>query len=137
MARRKFSEVERNLMKGIAENLRQIIEKRGWSQKDLADKAGLSTSVISDYLNEKTLATPGSLQMMSDALNIPKGDIDPSFRDLVRESSVVYNTSRELSDLPIEDLIKRQLTYKGHKLTEDQKAQFAKLVQAAADMLQQ
>lgn len=80
MARKKYSEVERELMRGIAFNLRGILKRKGLSQKDLADGANLSTSVISDYLNEKTLATPGSIQDMADFLKVEKSEIDPSFQ---------------------------------------------------------
>lgn len=80
MARRKITEVERNIMKEISKNLRKILKDTGWNQKELAEKVGLSTSVMSDYLNEKTMATPGSVQMMADALGLEKGDIDPSFK---------------------------------------------------------
>lgn len=80
MARKKYTEVERELMKGIAFNLRAILIRKGLSQKDLADGTELSTSVISDYLNEKTLATPGSIQKIADFLNVSKAEIDPTFK---------------------------------------------------------
>lgn len=80
MARKKYSDVERDLMHGIAVNLRAILKRKGLTQKDLADGANLSTSVISDYLNEKTLATPGSIQDLADFLKVSKGEIDPTFR---------------------------------------------------------
>src|SRR5690606_28133755 len=59
------------------------------SQKELAEKTGLSTSVISDYLNEKTLPTPGSVQAIADALGIKKSDIDPTFNDLIEISELI------------------------------------------------
>jgi len=50
--------------------------------------------------------------------------------------SIVNETgSGYLTELPIEELIKLNLTYKGHKLTDEQKQQLAKIIQAAADML--
>lgn len=80
MARKKYTEVERDLIKGIAHNLRAILKRKGLTQKDLADGTELSTSVISDYLNEKTLATPGSIQKIADFLKVSKSEIDPTFQ---------------------------------------------------------
>ncbi|MNO75239.1 LexA repressor [compost metagenome] len=80
MARKKYTEVERDLMKGIALNLRAVLKRKGLSQKDLAEGTDLSTSVISDYINEKTLATPGSVQKMADFLKVSKSEIDPTFK---------------------------------------------------------
>lgn len=97
MARRKFTDVERNLMRDIAYNLKKILKERRMSQKDLADMTGLSTSVISDYINEKTLATPGSVQILSDALDIYKSDIDPTFKGgLTKEASSSYKNGKQL-----------------------------------------
>ncbi|OAS21166.1 helix-turn-helix domain-containing protein [Paenibacillus oryzisoli] len=79
MARRKFTEVERGLMRDIASNIRILLASRNWTQKELADRVGLSTSVMSDYLTEKTLPTPGSVQAIADAFGVPKGRVDPTF----------------------------------------------------------
>ncbi|MDR0269317.1 S24 family peptidase, partial [Paenibacillus sp.] len=54
--------------------------RKGLSQKELAEGTELSTSVISDYLNEKTLATPGSIQKIADFLKVSKSEIDPTFK---------------------------------------------------------
>lgn len=89
MARRKVTDVERKLMKDIAKNLRSILTRKGWSQKELAEESKLSTSVVSDYLHEKTLATPGSLQAMADALGVRKSEIDPTFAGSIEHSDMV------------------------------------------------
>lgn len=91
MARKKYTDVERKIIKDISINLKRILNEKGLSQKDLADLSGLSTSVISDYLTEKTLATPGSIQLMADALNVKKTSIDSS----------LDQGNSELSRLPI------------------------------------
>lgn len=41
----------------------------------------------------------------------------------------------DMLDFPIEDLIRNNLSWKGRRLTDEQKEQFAKFVQAAADLL--
>ncbi|MEK5160725.1 S24 family peptidase [Paenibacillus sp. FSL R5-0527] len=89
MARKKYTEVEKELMKGIAFNLRAILKRKGLTQKELAEGTELSTSVISDYLNEKTLATPGSIQKIADYLKVSKAEIDPTFQS----KNNIYNSN--------------------------------------------
>ena len=66
MARRKYTEVEEKLMNDIAQNLKKILISKKWYQKDLAAAAGLSTSVVSDYISAKTLASPGVIEKMAE-----------------------------------------------------------------------
>jgi len=80
MARSKYTEVEIGMIKDISINLKQILHLKGVSQTELSDKTGLSTSTISDYVLGKTLMSPGNLQKISDALNIPKSDINSSLK---------------------------------------------------------
>jgi repressor LexA len=79
MARRKYTEVEEKLMQDIASNLKKILIGKKWLQKDLAAAAGLSTSVVSDYLNAKTLASPGIIEKIAQVLEVEKSDIDPTY----------------------------------------------------------
>lgn len=79
MARRKITNVERELMKNIAANIKELLKANNWNQKTLAEKAGLAPSVISAYINEKTLPTPGSVQILSDVFGVSKDRIDPTF----------------------------------------------------------
>lgn len=55
----------------------------------------------------------------------------------LKEDPSPYTTGTEPSKpvIKIEELTNHKLTYKGHELTEDQKAQLTKILQAAADML--
>lgn len=95
--RKKYTEVERVLMEEMATNLRAILIRKNISQKELAEITNLSTSAISDYINAKTLMSPGNIQIISDALNVRKGEIDPTFRGTVdmvaKETSAHYNTA--------------------------------------------
>lgn len=77
--RRKYTEIEKDLMKDIANNLKKILKEKGVTQRELAEKTGLSTSAISDYVTAKTLLSPGNLHLIAVALNVFKGDIDPTF----------------------------------------------------------
>lgn len=80
MARSKYTEVELDMIKDIAVNLKRILHLRGVNQTELSDKTGLSTSTISDYVIGKTLMSPGNLQKISDALNVPKSEINPTLK---------------------------------------------------------
>lgn len=82
MARRKYTEVEEKLMTEIAQNLKKILKSKKWFQKDLAEAADLSTSVVSDYLNAKTLASPGVIEKIAEVLGVEKSDIDPTYAKL-------------------------------------------------------
>lgn len=82
MARRKYTEVEEKLMTDIAYNLKKLLVSKKWFQKDLAAAAGLSTSVVSDYLKAKTLASPGIIEKMAEVLGVEKSDIDPTYAKL-------------------------------------------------------
>lgn len=82
MARRKYTEVEEKLMIEIAQNLKKILTSKKWFQKDLAKAADLSTSVVSDYLNAKTLASPGVIEKIAEVLGVEKSDIDPTYAKL-------------------------------------------------------
>lgn len=96
--RKKYTEVDKRLMKEMAYNLKIILDKKNVSQKGLADLTGLSTSAISDYVNAKTLMSPGNVQLISDALDVQKSDIDPTFRGT---SPLNYEPVTNLVKLPL------------------------------------
>lgn len=133
--KRRYTDTDRELMRNIGENLKHTLKIKGVSQKELAELTGLSTSAVSDYVNGKALMNPGTVQLVADALKVTKGDIDPTYRGTISNEKSPVSNEKELLDLPIEELIKHNLSWKGHQLTEEQKQQFAKLVQAAADLL--
>jgi transcriptional regulator with XRE-family HTH domain len=54
-----------------------------------------------------------------------------------KNSNFLVKESESWYDIPIEDLAKRELTFRGKKLNDEQKKQFAKIIQAAADMLRE
>lgn len=99
--RRKYSEIEQNLMEVMARNLKAVLSRTNTSQKDLAAKTGYSESAISDYATAKTLMSPGVLQHVADALGVAKSEIDPTFRStVVMESTATYEVNA-LVQLPI------------------------------------
>jgi repressor LexA len=87
MARRKYTEVEEKLMSDIAQNLKKLLISKKWYQKDLAAAAGLSTSVVSDYISAKTLASPGVIEKMAEVLGVEKSDIDPTYAKLSEQKN--------------------------------------------------
>lgn len=135
--RKKYTEVENELMSVMGKNLKRILTDKEVSQKQLAEKTGLSTSAISDFVNGKTLMSPSNLQIVSEALGVAKGDIDPTFRGSaeIRESSPQYLTGEALDELPIETLDIHNLTKNGKPLTPDQKKRLVQFLNSALDNL--
>lgn len=76
----------------IAENIRRLMNSRGWTQIKLSEVSGISKSTLSDYLNCKTLINPGNVEKLSNAFNVPKSEIDPSFKtnNFITESYEPY-----------------------------------------------
>lgn len=68
------------LKKEIAENIMNLMKKRGWKQKDLSEKANISKSTLSDYINCKTLINVGNVEKIAEVFGVPKYTIDPSFK---------------------------------------------------------
>ncbi len=51
--------------------LRSELDKRDWSQADLAYSAGISRAVVNKLLNRKTYPQPDTLQAIARAFKIP------------------------------------------------------------------
>lgn len=79
MDRGQHTKYEMQLRQAIAANLKALLKERRMTQKQLSDLTGIPTSTISDYLRAKSLAVPGNIQKIADALGVHKSDIDPSF----------------------------------------------------------
>jgi len=70
MARSKYTKVELGMTKDVSNNLKRILHLKGISQTHLSDETGLPTSTISDYVNGKTLISPGNLQKIADRFGV-------------------------------------------------------------------
>ncbi len=79
MDRGQHTKYEMQLRKSIAANLKALLKERGMTQKRLSELTGIPSSTISDYLRAKSLAVPGNIQKIADALGVHKSAIDPSF----------------------------------------------------------
>lgn len=58
----------------FAEVLRVERARRGWSQRDLADRSGISRGMIVKYENEECVPAFDSVCKLADALNIRTDD---------------------------------------------------------------
>lgn len=65
--------------KEVADNIKKLLKQKDITQRQLSELSGVAKSTISDYINEKTLPSPGNLQKIADAFNVPKSAIDPRF----------------------------------------------------------
>ena len=101
------------LKKVISENIKRFMKERGWTQLRLSEMAGISKSTLSDYINCKTLINPGNVEKLSEALNVNKSEIDPSFKltnekndgstpyylpNVVKEDDAPYNLSNVIKE---------------------------------------
>lgn len=82
LVRRRITEYEKDIMKDIAVNLKNILKQKGLSQKDLSELAEMSTSAVSDYVNAKTLMAPSILQMVASALKVKASDINSALKSV-------------------------------------------------------
>lgn len=125
------------------------------SQRQLADRTGISSATISRIEAEVQKPQPETLQILAKYLNSTslvelmvvcgywddQDLLEPIVNDRVGEAPPLYVTNvyagdeKELADV-IDDLTDRKLKYKGHVLTDEQKKQFLKLIQTAAEMLE-
>lgn len=71
-------ELERT--KNIAHNIKLLIEKENITQKKLSEEIGISPSTMSDYMNYRSNPSHGVIQKISDYFNVPKSDIDESYK---------------------------------------------------------
>lgn len=80
--KRRYTEIEKQLMKDIGNNLNKTLKRKGCTQKELSELTGISTSSISDYVNGNKLMSPGKLHIIAAALHVSKGEIDPTYSNL-------------------------------------------------------
>lgn len=55
----------------VSENIRELMEAKGWLQKDLAKAADIDPATISDYARGKTWPKAENLKKIADALGVP------------------------------------------------------------------
>lgn len=89
------------LKKEISNNIKRLMKKNDWTQKITSEKSGISKSTLSDYVNCKTLINPGNVEKLSEAFNVPKSEIDPSFKGstVVKEDGADYLNAKDERDI--------------------------------------
>lgn len=61
----------------FAARIRGLATRKGWSQSELAKRAGLGRDVVNKYFNARALPTPASLGKMATALGLSPIDLLP------------------------------------------------------------
>ncbi|WP_187327405.1 LexA family protein [Liquorilactobacillus capillatus] len=75
MPRNKLSPLEIEIRKTISDNLK--FYSRGMTQKELSEKTGIPVSTLSGYFAKRSTPNIGTIEKLSEALNVNKSDIDP------------------------------------------------------------
>lgn len=121
--RNQISMMETKLKKVISNNLKRIMQQRGYSQSKLSEKSGIPQSTISDIIKEKFLVNAGKVQQLSDALNVPKSAIDPSFEN---KESKIYHLELILDTID-------NLYFEGKRLIEEDKEKIKEVIRILID----
>lgn len=99
----------------FAKRLRQRRKGKGWTQAELASKAGLTASAISQFETEEREPTFSSLVKLARALEVSPSflsgleeyDVDPSLRAFYREQQELSDADRDLLRSIASDLKRR------------------------------
>lgn len=154
--------IDKSYEESFGDYFRRLRRSKGYrTQKDLASKAGVSQTTLSRIEDGTQSPQPETLNKLAKTLGVSylsllkkAGYVDEYEKELMtpldaekdiaeinensylaKETPSSFTTEKE-SEIPIEELVSHQLTYKGHVLTEEQKKHLVKLLQAAADMLE-
>lgn len=73
---------ERYLTMKFSENLKQIRIKKGFSQKEIADRLGVSQPSYAQYENGKRNPKKETIKKMADALEVPIQELDASLQNM-------------------------------------------------------
>lgn len=115
------------LKKEISNNIERLRKQRNWTQKELANKAGISKSTMSDYINCKTLINTGNVEKIANAFGVSKSDIDPTFNG--GSSNHKYDMVKELES---KGIIINFSDFEGfEKLSDEEKLDFQKRIEEA------
>ena len=84
---RPLTGVEESLTAVIAERVRELRLRHGWTVGRLADECGLSKSMLSKIENAQSSPSLGTLARLSEALSVP---VTAFFRGLSEEQDVIH-----------------------------------------------
>ena len=81
----------------VRARLRHLKETRGWTQEDVAQKAGMSQQRLSLFLNEQIRVTPEFVAALTTAADLdPKEAVRAFYRDLEKLTGHPYFTDPQL-----------------------------------------
>lgn len=97
-------------------------------------------NIKNEVFMDRSVAVKENYLKILEELNLKQGTtITRYVVDLSKEFKSSNSTVKEqeltYGELPIEDLVNKNLTYKGHKLTQEQKEHLDKLIQTAVHMM--
>ncbi|WP_413506289.1 LexA family protein [Brochothrix thermosphacta] len=73
--------MDTNRNKIISSNIKKYIKENNITQKELANKVGISPSTMSDYMNLRSNPSHGVIQKIADYFGILKSDIDTTYKE--------------------------------------------------------
>lgn len=78
----------------IAANIKKYIKENNITQKELANKIGISPSTMSDYMNFRSNPSHGVIQKIADYFGVLKSDIDTTYK----EENILTNIYNQLNE---------------------------------------
>ncbi|MGL5897279.1 MAG: helix-turn-helix domain-containing protein [Lactococcus lactis] len=94
-------EINLKRMQAISSNITKYRKELGITQKELAEKVGVTPSTMSDYINLRSAPSFGVIQKLADFFGVQKTDIDSEYQLSHKEKYEVTpnNESSTLSDI--------------------------------------
>lgn len=100
MARKKYSEAERQLMETMGANLKRILKDKKLTQLEFSERSDIPNSTVSDYVVGRTLMSPGTLDHISEILHVPKSALTKPINNK-NNNAAYYPTYEAIVELPI------------------------------------
>jgi putative transcriptional regulator len=86
----------------LGKNIKRILDEKGLTQTDFADKMGVSFKTINTYINGKTGVSSGMLEKMASVLDVEETDlVTPSGDKAILEAFQAYAANvRQIESQP-------------------------------------
>lgn len=91
----------------LRERIRWLLDKRGMSQRDLAEKSGLTKAAICRYLKKERIPRSLALAAMASALDVTMDYLvsGEEMNDFSKVKSVILRNARNLSQAELLELM--------------------------------
>lgn len=100
--------------------IKQLRERRGWTQLDLAVKVDMNNSVLSRIESNKRPVESEELKKFADVFNVSTDFLSGHTNGDLSQGAKLLKDVVELSDDEAIKKIKELFSYKGKEITEDQ-----------------